>query len=325
MKTIYALAFTALLALGSPAFAAEESGAAATPQVAEAPAVTYTAAVLPFTAGKELEEMSQEVPVIVSAFLSTKDGLMMVERAEVDKALSEIELGKSGTVDPETAARVGHLLGAQVLVTGRTIPVQREVMIVAKIVGVETGGMFGETVTMPLRGNLKDASLELSDKIAAVIAAKGAKLVAKPEKKEDVVAKLKPLVEGKKLPSVSIVIDAMNMSRTDTDEAAQTELAFILEKLGFTIVDTMASNKKADVEVTGKAISEFALRKGNLVSAKANVELKAIKHADGKVLLVDREPAVAVDLAPEMAGKMAQQKSATALAERLVKAIVDAK
>jgi len=319
MKTLYALAFTTLLALASPALAAEE--AAATP----AAEPTYTAAVLPFKAGKELEEMSADATTLIGAFLSTKSGLMTVERAEVDKALSEIELGKSGTVDEATAARVGHLLGAQVIVTGSTILVQKEVTIVAKIIGVETGAAFGEMVSLPLRGNIKDAALGLSDKIAATIAAKGGKLVAPASKKEDMVAKLKPLLEGRKLPTVSILIDAMNLNRTDTDEAAQTELAFILEKLGFTIIDTMASNKKADVEVTGKAISEFALRKGNLVSAKANIELKAINHADGKVLLVDRESSVAVDLAPEMAGKQAQQKGATALAERLVKALVDVK
>lgn len=319
MKTVYALAFTALLALATPAFAAEETPAA------PAAEPTYTAAVLPFKAGKELEEMSADATTLIGAFLSTKSGLMTVERAEVDKALSEIELGKSGTVDEATAARVGHLLGAQVIVTGSTILVQKEVTIVAKIIGVETGAAFGEMVSLPLRGNIKDAALELSDKIAATIAAKGGKLVAPASKKEDMVAKLKPLLEGRKLPTVSITVDAMNLNRTDTDEAAQTELAFILEKLGFTIIDTMASNKKADVEVTGKAISEFALRKGNLVSAKANIELKAISHADGKVLLVDRESSVAVDLSPEMAGKQAQQKGATALAERLVKAIVDVK
>ena len=211
------------------------------------------------------------------------------------------------------------------LVTGRVFPVQRDLMFVAKIIGVETGRTFGETVEMPLRGNLKDASRELSDKVATVIAANGVKLVA-VEKKEDIIAKLRPLVEGRKdLPTISVAIDAMNMNRTDTDTAAQTEIAWVLEKLGFTLVDQLASNKKADIEVTGTAFSEFAMRKGNLVSAKARVELKAVKHADGKVVLVDREPSVGVELSPEAAGKLAQAKAATALAERLVKAIVEAK
>lgn len=332
MKPVYALMMAALLLSPVAARAEEAVEAKAAPAVASAPSAvpeveaSYTVAVLPFAASKgDFEDMSQEIPILMNAYMSVSPSLMLVERAEVDKALSEVELGKSGTVDPETAAKVGHLVGAQVLVTGRIIPVQHDLTIVAKIIGVETGRTFGETVDMPMRGNIKDASRELSDKVAAIVEKQGAKLVA-VEKKEDIIAKLRPLVEGRKdLPTVSIAIDAMNINKNDTDTSAQTEIAWVLEKLGFTIIDELASNKKADVEVTGSAISEFAMRKGNLVSAKARVEIKAVKHADGKMLLVDREPTVAVDLSPESAGKMAQAKAATALAERLVKAIVEAK
>ncbi|MBI1216731.1 MAG: curli assembly protein CsgG [Alphaproteobacteria bacterium] len=286
---------------------------------------SYTVAVLPFTAsGSDAKDMADEVPILMNAFMSASPDQMMVERADVDKALSEVELGKSGTVDPETAAKVGHLVGAQVLVTGRIFPVQRDLIIVAKIIGVETGRTYGETVSLPARGNIKDAAQKLSDKVSAIISKQGETLISRAKDKEDVVAKLRPLVEGmKNLPSVSVTIDAMNMDRTDTDTSAQTEIAWVLEKLGFTVVDELATNKKADIDVTGSAMSEFAMRKGNLVSAKARVEIKAVNHADGKVVLIDREPTVAVDLSPQAAGKEAQAKAASALAERLVKAIVD--
>lgn len=340
MKTIYALALAAALSLPAAAFAdeaakdvaakpqaeaAKPDGAAANiavPVAAPAAEPTYTAAVLPFTTDKDLEDMGPQAQLLLTTFLSVSPALMMVERAEVDKALSEIELGKSGTVDPDTAAKVGHLIGAQVLVTGRIFQVQKDVMVVAKIIGVETGVVLGEYVSMPARGSIKDSSQQLADKIAADIAAKGAKLIAHGTDKEDIVAKLKPLVEGKKnLPTVSVTIDAQNISRTDTDTTAQTEIAYILQGLGFTVIDPMASNKKADIELTGTAVSEFAMRKGNLVSAKASVEIKAIRHKDGTMVMVDREPTVAVDLSPESAGKLAQQKGASALAERFVKAV----
>lgn len=335
MKTIYTLAMLAALSMPVAAYAEEtakdappppasEAGAAVNRKAAEAMAAepTYTAAVLPFTTDKDFDDLGPQVPLLLTAFLSSSPSLMMVERAEVDKALSEVEMGKSGTVDPETAAKVGHLVGAQVLVTGRIFQVQKDLMVVAKIIGVETGRVYGETVSMSVRGNIKDASQELSDKIAADIAKNGEKLIARGNDKEDIVAKLKPLMEGKKnLPTVSVTIDAMNIGRTDTDTTAQTEIAYILQNLGFTIVDPMASNKKADVEVTGNAVSEFAMRKGNLVSAKANVEIKAIRHKDGTMLMTDREPTVAVELSPESAGKLAQAKGASALAERLVKAL----
>lgn len=328
MKMIYALALAALLL---PAAAhAQEDAAGAKPMkeiAAPAPARALTVAVLPFSASKgggEAAELGDDLYQLLGAYMSAADGIMMVERAEVDKALSEVELGKSGTVDPETAAKVGHLVGAQVLVTGRIIPVQRDLTIVAKIIGVETGRTFGETAEMPVRGSIKEAALELSQKVSATIAGKGETLVAKVEDKQDIIARLRPLVEGRKeLPSVSVVIDAMNMNRTDTDTSAQTEIAWVLENLGFTVIDVMATNTKAGIEVTGSAISEFAMRKGNLVSAKACVEIKAVRQADGKVVLIDREPTVAVDLSPEAAGKEAQARAAAVLAERLVRAIVD--
>lgn len=333
MKTIKAsigaMMMTALLLSPAPVRAEEAAEARPAVEIAdarEAQGDSYTVAVLPFNVAKgDYDDMGQDVQVLMNAYMSVSPSLMLVERAEVDKALGEVELGKSGTVDPETAAKVGHLVGAQVLVTGRIFPVQKDLMFVAKIIGVETGRTFGETAEMPLRGNFKDATRELSDKIAAVIAAHGPKMVAK-EKKEDILAKLRPLVEGRKdLPTVSVTIEAMNMNRTDTDTSAQTEIAWVLEKLGFTLIDQMASNKKADIEVTGTALSEFAMRKGNLVSAKARVEIKALKRKDGKVILVDREPTVAVDLSPEAAGKQAQAKAAALLAERLVKAITEMK
>ena len=290
MKVFYSLMLAGMLALPVPTYAqadasrepapAEAAAPAPAAAVSEASADSYTVAVLPFNMAKgDFEGMGDDVQVLMNAYMSATPELMMVERAEVDKALSEVELGKSGTVDPETAAKVGHLVGAQVLVTGRVFPVQRDILLVAKIIGVETGRTFGETVEMPVRGNIKDAARELSEKVGAIVAAQGAKLVAH-EKKEDILAKLRPLVEGRKdLPTVSVVIDAMNLNRTDTDTSAQTEIAWVLEKLGFTLIDEMASNKKADIEITGTASSEFAMRKGNLVSAKANVEIKALKHA----------------------------------------------
>ena len=341
MKTIYALTLAAALSLPAAAYAqdadkdvlvrpkAEAAAPAAAGNVAEPAAVpaepaqpTYTAAVLPFTTDKDLEDLGPQAQLLLTTFMSVSPNLMMVERAEVDKALSEIELGKSGTVDPETAAKVGHLIGAQVLVTGRIFQVQRETMLVAKIIGVETGVVLGEYVSMPSRGSIKDASQQLSEKIAADIGAKGEKLISHATDKEDVVAKLRPLLKDmKNLPTVSVTIDAQNMNHTDTDTTAQTEIAYILQKLGFTVIDPMASNKKADIELTGTAMSEFAMRKGNLVSAKANVEIKAIRHKDGTMVMVDREPSVAVDLSPESAGKLAQTKGASALAERFVKEI----
>lgn len=282
----------------------------------------YTVAILPFSSSQgDFENLSTDVPLLMNAFMSASPSVMLVERAEIDKALSEIELGKSGTVDPDTAAKVGYLTAAQVLITGRVFPVQKELMIVAKIIGVETGRTYGEVVELPLQGNIKDAVQELSDKVATVVEEKGATLIA-VDKKEDILAKLKPLIsDTKTLPSVFVHIEETKNEPSSTSTSAQTELTWILQNLGFTIIDELASNKKADIEITGTSQSAFALRKGNLVSAKSSVDIKVMRNTDSNVLLVDREQAVSVDLSFEMASKESQAKAASALAERLVKTL----
>lgn len=286
---------------------------------------SYTVAILPFaTKSKEIEDMSLDVPALMNVFLSATPELMLVERGEVDKALSEVELGMSGTVDPNTAAKVGHLTGAQILVTGRVFTVRKDLIMIAKIIGVETGRVYGENATMPITGSAKDAAMELSQRVAANILKNGETMIVRAENKEDIITKLKKLMGDRKdLPTVSVSITERSINRDTLDPAAETEIKYILQQVGFTIVDKMESNKKADIDVTGEAFSEFAMRKGNLVSSKARVEIKAIKRSDGSMILVDREPTVAVDLSPEFAGKKAVAKAASQITERLVKSILD--
>jgi len=284
----------------------------------------YSVAVLPFQiTNKQLQGSGKDIQNLITAHLSGENQLMLVERAEIDEALSEVELGKSGTVDPASAARVGYMTGAQILVTGRIFPVQKELVIVSKVIGVETSRVYGQTIIMPLRGSLVTASVELSAKIAEAIQNRGQTLVANKGDEGDVVERLRKLVDGRELPSVSVSIPETSITENTLDPAAETEVSHLMQRLGFEIIDPLASNETADIEITGEAFSEFGLRKGNLVSSKGRVEVKAISRANGKVLLVDRDTAVAVDLSPEMAGKTALAKSATRLTERLVVAIME--
>ena len=326
-----ALAFLIVLALGlawgaMSARAASERGTAAD-QPSSASETTsapgYTVAILPFAAsGPDLADMAVEVPQLMTAYLSAEPAVILVERAQLEDALSEIELGQSGTVDPATAAKIGYLTGAQILITGRAFPVQRDIVVVAKIVSVETSRVYGETVTFPARGSVVEASQELSRAVGATIAERGARLVAAVDRKPDVIDRLRPEVDGAALPTVSISIPELNLNRRIIDPAAETEIAHILQRLGFEIIDPLASNQQADVEITGEAISEFGLRKGNLVSSRARVEIKAVDRAAGKVILVSRADAVAVDISPEMAGKAAIAKAAAELTEQLVPLMV---
>ena len=90
--------------------------------------------------------------------LSAEPNLILVERAELDKALGEQELGLSGTVTPESAAKIGQLTGAKVLVTGRVFKTDTELFIVAKIIGTETSRVYGELVKGGVDAPISDLS-----------------------------------------------------------------------------------------------------------------------------------------------------------------------
>jgi TolB-like protein len=308
MKTLCCALLTLLLAMGPLVPAAHSASANEQP---------LTVAIFDFESKDEaVRDLGPKVATLLNASLSAEPQIITVERAELEKVLGEQELGLSGTVSPDTAAKVGHLTGAKVLVTGRVFKADKELVIVAKIIGTETSRVYGELVQGTAATSITDLSTELAKKIAATVTQKGDTLVAKVESREDRITRIKKSLKDGKLPAVSVRIGERHFGQPVIDPAAETELGLILKECGFTLVDDK-SKEKADVEITGDAFSAFGLRKGNLISCKARIELKAQKRT-GEILVVERQTSVAVDIAEQTAAKTALQEAAAELAERLV-------
>ncbi len=278
----------------------------------------YSVAVFDFESKDEaVRDLGPKVAALVGANLSAEPQLMMVERAELEKVLGEHELGLSGAVSTDSAAKIGNLTGAKVLVTGRVFKVGGSFVIVAKIIGTETSRVYGEVVNGKAGSDITDMSAELAKKIAADVVGKGDTLVAKVQTREERIAEIKKKLAGKKLASVSVKIPEQHFGQHVIDPAAQTELSLMLQQCGFEIVDE-ASGKKPEIEITGEAFSEMGMRKGNLQSCRARIEIKVRDIATGAILGVDRQTSSAVDLAEHVAAKTALQNGAAELAERLI-------
>src|SRR5438067_11864087 len=113
-----------------------------------------------------VRDLGPKVATLLNANLSAEPQIITVERADLEKILGEHELGLSGTVSPDTAAKVGHLTGAKVLVTGRVFRADKELVIVAKIIGTETSRVYGELVKGQAGAPITDLASDLAKKIA---------------------------------------------------------------------------------------------------------------------------------------------------------------
>jgi hypothetical protein len=281
-----------------------------------------TVAVFDFDSKDEgVRDLGSKVATLLNANLSADPQILTVERADLEKVLGEQELGLSGTVTPDSAAKVGKLTGAKVLVTGRVFKADDELIIVAKIIGTETSRVYGEMVKGRGSASLTDMSAELAKKIAADVTQKADTLIATAMTPEQQIEKIKKELGHKKRPTVSVKITEQHIGQHVIDPAAQTEFSLILERCGFPLKDE-GSDERAQVEITGEAFSEFGLRKGNLQSCRGRIEIKVRDHATGEIIAVDRQTSVAVDVAEHIAAKTALQNGAAQLAARILPQLV---
>ncbi len=284
-----------------------------------ASAMPLATAVLNFKGSDEtMDKRGAEIASLLGAELSTKDHALMVERQEIDKVLSEQELGKSGLVSADSAAKIGSLTGAQVLVTGRFFAVGNSYMIVGKIISTQTGRVYGVTATLADLNSLPGAVQDLSGKIDAVLDSHRDVLLPPGETAEHRMERLRALLGDRPRPSITVSIPERDYTQPTIDPAAQTEVMMELQQLGFQVIDSAEGRKKADVTITGEAFSELGARHGNLVSSLGRIEIKVTRTSTHELIWTDRETQVAVDIGSRTAGKDALQAAAKKLVERIV-------
>jgi TolB-like protein len=284
----------------------------------------YPTAIFPFAErGSGVKGYGSKVSDILFAQLVISPDLMLVDREELNKTLGEHELNLSGMVNSAQAVQVGQLTGAKLLITGSVIEADKTLYVVAKIIGTETSRVLGESVKGRTSDEIGPLVEQLAEKVAARIAKGADKLLAKVETREDRIAALKKAIGDAKRPTVLVSITERHVGQATIDPAAETEIALFCKETGFEVLDAAAGRKGADILIKGEGFSEFAMRRGNLVSVKARLEVKAIDLATDKIIAIDRQVAVEVDLTEQIAGKKALQKAAALIAERMLPRLVE--
>lgn len=275
-------------------------------------------------------DLGKQIAEVLAATLSGEPGFQLVDRASMGRLFTEHEFNLTGLVGPGDANKIGKLVGARILVTGKAFALDKQVFVTAKLIGTETSLVDGIIVKGPREADTADLIMELSQKVADRLRTAGPRLVAADEALADPLPGLTAKLAGRKLPKVAIAIAERHVARAQAaagiDPAVDTEVKNLLIAAGFTVVDggeRELDKAGVDVAITGEAFSEFNARIGNLVSCSARSEVKVVSRRDGQLLFADRSTTRAVDLAENTAGKAALQKGGRELGLRLLRHFAD--
>jgi TolB-like protein len=127
-------------------------------------------AVIDFEQKGEQEFRGKQVGEIVAEWLITslvRTGRFdVVERAQMQKILQEQQLGMTGMINQETAAKVGELLGVKVIITGSVIRLGNVYDVNTRLINVEDGSILKAE---KIRGPGLDAIERMMDSLADAI------------------------------------------------------------------------------------------------------------------------------------------------------------
>ena len=130
-----------------------------------------TIAVLNFvnnSPNKNWNYMESGVAEILSTNLSNYSEFNVVERENLEKVLKEQSLIMSGVVDLQTAAQIGKILGANIIILGSITQLGKTIVVSAKLVDVETAQVLsGQMVNGEKEEELNNIVMSLVEKIVA--------------------------------------------------------------------------------------------------------------------------------------------------------------
>jgi TolB-like protein len=110
--------------------------------------VKPTIAVLDFESVGSEEHLGKAVSEIMRTELIGTRKFRVVERSQINKALSEQQMQKSGIVDEKSAVQIGKLLGADLIIIGSVVKIGTAYTINSRMIDVKTGeATLGKNVT----------------------------------------------------------------------------------------------------------------------------------------------------------------------------------
>jgi TolB-like protein len=290
---------------------------------ADKPQTALTVAVYDFKGDVDTASFGGKVTTLITANLTAETNLVMLERADLTKALNEQAFDLSGMVNSDAATKIGQITGVKVLVAGQVIKTSGDhLVIVADIIGTETGRLFADKVE-GAADNLMGLTSDLSRKIAQTIRAQATNLVLPvAESRAEFLDRIVKNIKGKNRPSVSVKFSQYNQyGNTWFENEAAGELGAILLKARFTVLDDN-SDRKPDLEITGVISTGWGTQRGDLVTSRATLGLKIQERRTGIIIALDRQESTVSGVGPMVVEPASKVKAVDDLAERILSVLV---
>lgn len=253
---------------------------------------------------ENVRQIGPKLTSLVTAELSTDPRFVLVERAQLSKALKEQALGVSGVVDREAAAKVGHLTGAKILVAGHGFKPtgDKKFIVVMNVIGTESGRLFVERIDSTA-DKVTQMADEITRRVANVITTQRTNLIIDaPQQQAIRIDDIIKMATGPRRPSVAI--NVRNAGRHVP--AIEYELGMVFYRAGFPVVND-DSEDKPEITITGDAAYSHSSAPQHMSTCQVVFAAEAKEAATGKVLLMDQIKVAATD-----AGKIPSQKAALA-------------
>jgi len=117
----------------------------------------------------ELDNYTKSIPTLILTHLANTQKFSFVDRQALDEIIDEIGLGQTGVVDPETAAKVGRLVGATHMFIGELSDYHRKrgtgIRITTRLVHVESAHVIAGWQIEASSTEIDVQAMRLADKI----------------------------------------------------------------------------------------------------------------------------------------------------------------
>jgi TolB-like protein len=114
---------------------------------------------------ENFDGLQRGIPGMLISELAANPGVRLVDREQVQRLLDEQNLGAGGRVEPQTAAKIGKLVGARYVIYGTFIDFYGDFRIDARLVNTETSEIVKVEADRMQRDHLFDLIRAVAQKL----------------------------------------------------------------------------------------------------------------------------------------------------------------